>query len=180
MKKTIILAGTILILTTGTSMSADDSITYKQDPDDMYRASELSLGAFGMGTVNEHTLNDVTGENVKHNGRLGAGGDVEYFFTRYLGVQGEAWSENTEHCFIDDAGGNLVLRIPISDIGLAPYAFGGGGHSFDPVSATYGDFGAGLEFRFTHSIGVFVDARYVIPDRLGNYGMGRAGLRFTF
>lgn len=181
MKKIIVISGAALFLAAGTSLWADDTgITYKQDPDEMYRASEISLGAFGMGTVNEHTLNEFTGENVKNHGRVGAGGDLEYFITRYIGVEAEAWTENTEHSFVDDVGGNLVGRIPISDTGLAPYVFGGAGHSFDPVVATYGDVGAGLEFRFRHNFGIFVDGRYVIPDRLGNYGMGRAGVRFAF
>jgi hypothetical protein len=191
MKKVIIIAGTTLFLSAGTSLWADDTqtivtnetqttVTYKQSPDDMYRASELSLGAFGMGTVGEYTLDHFNGHNISRHGRLGAGADLEYFFTKYIGVEAEAWSESAALHFVDDVGGNLVIRIPIGNTGLAPYAFGGGGHSFDPVVATYGDFGAGLEFRFTPHVGVFVDARYVIPDRLGNYGLGRAGLRFSF
>lgn len=146
----------------------------------MYRASEISLGAFGMGTVGERTLDHFTGHNISRHGRLGMGADVEYFFLRYLGIEAEAWSENPDHVFVNDVGGNLVARIPIGNTGLAPYAFGGAGHSFVPVPATYGDFGAGLEFRFCRWAGVFVDGRYVIPDRLGNYGMGRAGVRFSF
>ena len=192
MKKTILITG-VLFLAAGTSLWADDaatttttttttttftSMTY--DPDQMYRASEFSLGAFGMGTVGERILDRFNGNNISRRGRLGAGADAEYFFTRYIGIQGEAWTENTDHFFVDDAGGNLLLRLPIGNTGLAPYALGGVGHSFDPVAATYGDFGAGLEFRFMHHFGVFVDGRYVIPDRLGNYGMGRAGLRFSF
>ena len=180
MKKAIITTGTMLMLTATTSLWADDSMTYNQDPGDMYRASELSLGAFGMGTVGERILDHFSGNNISRHGRLGAGADLEYFFTRYIGVEAEAWSENTQHSFVDDVGGNLLFRIPIGNTGLAPYAFGGAGHSFDPVVATYGDFGAGLEFRFTHHIGVFVDGRYVIPDRLGNYGLGRAGVRVSF
>jgi hypothetical protein len=191
MKKTTIITGTVLILAAGTSLWADDvqtqtqtqtdtTVTYDQKPDDMYRASEISLGVFGMGTVGERTLDHFNQNNISRHGRLGAGADIEYFFNRYIGIEGEAWTENTGLHFVDDAGGNLVFRLPIGHTGLAPYAFGGGGHSFDPVSATYGDFGAGLEFRFCQHVGVFVDGRYVVPDRLGNYGLGRAGLRFSF
>ena len=140
MKKTILISG-VLLLVAGTSLRADDttdtSLTYKQDPDQMYRASEFSLGAFGMGTVGERTLDHFTGHNISQHGRMGAGADAEYFFTRYIGIEAEAWTENTQHSFVDDTGGNLVIRIPIGNIGLAPYAFGGGGHSFDPVVATY-------------------------------------------
>ena len=190
MKKTIIITGTALLFVVGTSLRAQDTntttttttttMTYAQNPDEMYRASEISLGAFGMGTVGERTLDHFNHHNISRHGRDGAGADLEYFFTKYIGIEAEAWSENTDHFFVDDVGGNLVFRIPIGNIGLAPYAYGGGGHSIDPVAATYGDFGAGLEFRFTRHVGIFVDGRYVIPDRLGNYGLGRAGLRVAF
>jgi hypothetical protein len=179
MKKIMIMSGTLLICMAGASVRGDETITYKQDPDAMYRASEFSLGAFGMGTVGEHTLDHFNGQNVSRHGRVGLGADLEYFFCRYVGIEAEAWSENPDRSFVNDLGGNLVGRLPIGNTGLAPYIFGGGGHSFVPVPATYGDFGGGLEFRFWQHASVFVDARYVIPDRLGNYGLGRVGLRFA-
>jgi hypothetical protein len=37
-----------------------------------------------------------------------------------------------------------------------------------------------MEFRFTPNIGLFADARYVLPDRTKYYGVGRAGLRLSF
>jgi len=95
-------------------------MTYAQNPDEMYRASEISLGAFGMGTVGERTLDHFNHHNISRHGRDGAGADLEYFFTKYIGIEAEAWSENTDHFFVDDVGGNLVFRIPIGNIGLAP------------------------------------------------------------
>jgi len=179
MKKTMVIAGTMAVCLAGAGVKADEDIlTYNSD--EWFRAQELSVGGFGMGTVGERTLDHFDGHNITRHGRLGLGADVDYFFLRYVGIEAEAWSENPDHSFVNDVGGNLVLRLPIESIRLAPYAFGGAGHSFVPVAATYGDFGAGVEFRFTHHIGIFVDGRYVVPDRLGNYGLGRAGIRFSF
>jgi hypothetical protein len=161
------------------TQSQSQTMTYDQNPEEMFRASELSLGVFGMGTVGERTLNHFTGGNVRRHGRLGLGADLEYFFTKYIGLEAEAWSENPNSDFVNNVGGNLVIRIPIGNIGLAPYVFGGGGHEFYSRVATYGDAGAGVEFRFCRHVGIFVDGRYVVPDHLGNYGLGRAGFRFA-
>ena len=149
-------------------------------PTEMFRDSELSYEAFGLGTVNEYTLDHLSGRRIEHHGRLGAGAGLEYFFIKYVGVEVEAFSTSTHHSFVDDLGGNLVLRLPIANTGLAPYAFGGGGHLFDPAPGTYADGGAGVEYRFTPAVGLFVDGRYVTTDRVGNYGMGRFGVRFSF
>jgi hypothetical protein len=145
-----------------------------------YRAQELSLDLFGSGSVGQQTIDHFTGGRIEHNGRLGAGAGLNYFFCRYVGVGGDAYTESTRHDFIDSASGNLIGRLPIGDTGIAPYIFGGGGYQFDEVSQRFGQFGAGIEFRFCKNVGLFVDARYVVADKTDNYGVGRAGLRFSF
>jgi len=74
--------------------------------------------------------------------------------------------------------GSLIFRLPIGETGLAPYAFCGGGYQFDPVDTSFLHAGAGLEYRFTHNVGIFVDGRWVWSDRDRNYGLARAGFRF--
>jgi hypothetical protein len=145
-----------------------------------YRAQELSLDLFGSGSVGQPTIDHFTGGRIEQNGRLGAGAGLNYFFCRYVGVGGDAYTENTRHDFIDSASGNLIGRLPIGDTGIAPYIFGGGGYQFDEVSQRFGQFGAGIEFRFCKNVGFFVDARYVVADKTDNYGVGRAGLRLSF
>jgi hypothetical protein len=145
-----------------------------------YRAQELSIDLFGSGTLNEQTIDHLSGNGVEHNGRLGLGAGANYFFTRYIGVGGDFYTENTTHIFVDSASGNLIGRLPIGDTGIAPYIFGGAGHEFYQVEQTFGQAGAGVEFRFAEHIGFFVDARYVFADKTDNYGVGRAGLRFSF
>jgi hypothetical protein len=145
-----------------------------------YRAEELSIDAFGMGSIGQQTIDHISGARVQHNGRAGAGVGANYFFTRYLGIGGDAFTENTAHDFVDSASGNLIWRIPIADTGIAPYAFGGGGYQFDEVSQKFAQGGAGIEFRFCEHAGFFVDARYVFADKTQDYGVGRAGLRVSF
>ncbi len=111
---------------------------------------------------------------------LGAGLGVNYFILRYVGVGGDLYTENTAHDLVDNASGNVIFRYPIGQTGLAPYVYGGGGYKWDPVQTAFGQVGGGLEFRFTPHIGVFVDARYVLADRIRDYGVGRAGVRFAF
>ena len=145
-----------------------------------YRCCELSLQGFGTASLGESTLDHLSGRNVRHDARLGAGAGVNYFFTRCLGVGVEGYAENTDGVFVDSASANLILRLPIGDSGLAPYIFGGGGHQFGMTKEWFGQAGAGLEYRFTHHLGVFLDARCVVPDESDLYGVGRLGMTFAF
>ncbi len=145
-----------------------------------YRAQELSFDLFGSGSIGQETINHVSGARLRDDGRLGAGGGLNFFFCRYLGVGGDAYSENTAHNFINSASANLIGRLPIGDTGIAPYIFGGGGRQFEEVLQSFGQAGGGIEFRFAKHVGFFVDARYVFADKTDNYGVGRAGLRISF
>lgn len=147
--------------------------------DEIYRNMELNIQAFGMGSINDHGRNPFNASEYGRHAQWGGGGALEFFFLRYVGVEGEAWSTSTHHSFVNDAGGNLVLRLPIGTSGFAPYIFGGGGHEWEPVETGYGDAGAGLEFRFTPWIGIFADARFVATVHANNYGMGRLGVTFS-
>jgi hypothetical protein len=145
-----------------------------------YRDHEISFDGFAVGEVGQQTLNHFNSESVAHHGHFGAGGGVNVFFCRYLGIGADAYSVNTTGPFIDSASGNLIARLPIANTGLAPYIFGGGGYQFDSVHQSFEQAGAGLEFRFMEHAGIFIDARYVFADKTENYGVGRAGLRINF
>ena len=188
MKIKIAIAATILLFGFGPLLEAQDMTSTNtthhwgdSNPGDLYRAYDLSLDVFGLGTVGEHTLNNLSGDRIIRHGHLGAGAGLEFFFNRYLGIEAEGFSETTHNTFVNAAGGNLVLRLPIGEPGLAPYVFGGGGHEFYPVSHNnYGDGGAGLEYRFTRCVSVFTDARFVATEHTGTYGLGRLGIKFNF
>src|SRR5579859_3737789 len=159
MKMGIKVTGMAMVMAATAAWAGDDVAPMRYDSiqSDLYRGNEFSLEGFGGATINQYTIDHPSGDRVRHNGRLGAGFGGEYFFTRYIGIEGEAFTQNTAHHFIDQTGGSLVLRFPIGESGFAPYAFGGGGHMFDPLPGTYGHFGGGVEYRFTPHFGIFTD-----------------------
>jgi hypothetical protein len=163
--------------TTG-NMNTDQSV--QNDQPDYYRANELSLDGFGMGSLGSYTLGHLSNQRIRHNSQGGAGAGINYFITRYVGVGAEAYSQNTTGTFIDNASGNLILRLPLGESGFAPYVLGGGGHQFDAAKLWFGQAGAGMEYRFCHNVGMFIDARCVWPNETKYYGVGRVGLRFVF
>lgn len=182
------IGGTLLLLAAKSALGddavnnntvgGDRTVTY--DHPHYYQANEVSFDGFGTGSIGRSTIDHFSGDRVRHNGRLGAGAGINYFFTRYFGVGADAYSENTTGAFIDSAEANLILRIPLGQTPFAPYVFAGGGHTFDTVRTSFGQAGAGLEARFTRNVGVFVDARGVAPDRTKYYGVARLGMRFAF
>src|SRR5437763_4004631 len=159
----------------------------------------------------------------------GGGGDIKYFFCRYvgLGVEGFALDAskpgfdifedptvpifvhrriNHDHT-IGSVLGTLTLRYPIPCTRLAPYTwagvgaiFGGGErdivHTQGPPDAfavhaetdhfgsetkVVGQFGAGVEVRFSRHIGWTNDLSFgVIDGPKNNFGMIRSGLNFAF
>jgi len=146
-----------------------------------YKANEVNLSIFGSGTLGETTLRDPSSKKIRRNGKLGAGAGLSYFFCRYVGVEGYAYSESTggRH-FVDNVGGDLVGRLPIGNSGVAPYIFAGGARQLDPLIQWTLDAGGGVEWRFAPHVGVFVDARYVWADETKDYGLGRLGLKVGF
>jgi len=167
--------------TTTTTTTQQTTASDNDQPEhDLYRANELSLDLFGLGSIDQTTINDLTGVTAKRDSRIGAGAGVNYFFTRNIGLGADAYTaEPWEHAVVS-ASGNLILRLPLGESGIAPYVFGGGGEQFEGINQGFGQAGGGVELRIFHELGFFVDARYVFADKTENYGLGRAGLRLTF
>ena len=182
-KTNILIAGTILMLAAKSALGAEttsNDLAQASSHADLYRARELSLDAFGTASLGEYSLNHLSGTRVRHDTKIGAGLGVNYFINRYIGIGADVYSEDTKGNFVDSAEANVVLRLPLGQSGFAPYAFGGGGRQFDLSRVWFGQFGAGLEYRFTPHVGLFLDARLVIPDEVKEYGVARLGLRFAF
>lgn len=180
MKNTLTIGGTILMLAATSVLGQNTTASNQTLQNDLYRANELSLDAFGTASIGKYTIDHPSNARIRHNTRLGAGAGLNYFFTKNLGISAEAYSENTTGTFIDNASANLTLRLPLGQSGFAPYIFGGGGRQFDALKNWYAQAGAGLEYRFTPQVGVFIDARGVLPDEAKYYGVARLGMRFAF
>ena len=183
MKNKMMISGTILMLVAMSAWGQDtmtNSRSLQYDQGDLYQSSELSVDAFGTGSDGSYTIDHPSNNRIRQNTEFGAGAGANYFFTRNIGLGAEAYSENTTGVFIDNASGNLILRLPLGQSGFSPYAFGGGGHQFDAAKLWFGQGGAGLEDRFTPHVGIFLDARAVWPNETKYYGVARAGLRFAF
>jgi hypothetical protein len=144
-----------------------------------YTGQELSLDLFGSYTASERNIEHLFETNIR-GGDWGGGVGLNYFLTRYFGIGGDINMSDNGGNFVDIMDGNLFARLPLGNSGVAPYIFGGGGRSTDPIWEWFGQAGVGLEFRFNPTTGIFVDGRYmwmdVTPDRL----MLRAGLRLVF
>jgi len=152
---------------------------FNSDPNELFRANELSLDAFAAVAGDGRRHDDDFGYH-HHDVRGGGGGGLEYFFCRYIGIEAESFALANHDSTVSAVGGNLVLRLPIGQTGFSPYIFGGGGSEFASRSEGYGDGGAGLEFRFSRSFSIFGDGRFADPTHSRNYGMGRLGVKFTF
>jgi hypothetical protein len=145
-----------------------------------YTSKELSFDMFGSYLNRENHLGNLFDTNIRH-GTWGGGVGINYFFTRYLGVGALMNIPNNGGRFVDQAGGNLIFRLPLANSGLAPYIFGGGGRGFDPIGYFYGDGGVGLEMRLSAVTGIFVDGQYIWGEKgTGDKALFRAGLRFVF
>lgn len=137
-----------------------------------FKDQELQLDLFGSWT---NTLS-----NNPHKDGWGGGLAVNYFFMKYLGVgvEGNIYDGNPE---VWDAGGRVIARLPIEGaVCLAPYAFAGGGISTDSTTVGTWLAGGGLEWRATHTLGIFTEGRYVWGGDDVNAVQIRAGVRFVF
>lgn len=112
---------------------------------------------------------------------FGAGFSGAYFFTEHFGLEGSAmWlsNDNAIHAFDLSA----VARLPIEELCLAPYVYGGGGIHTNSVTQGTAHVGGGVDFRFDNfgCNGLFVDARYTFAESTDDYTIVRAGVRWDF
>ncbi len=178
----------ILLLATTSAFSIEDGTTNQPAPPmtkpaaqmEKYRAQETSLDFFTTGSINQQTIDDLTGLRYDEDVNFGLGVGLNHFFTRNIGIGVETYSEDTERHFLDQASASLIVRFPLGESCFAPYAYLGGGRQFDPIELSFAQVGAGLEFRFTPNVGVFLDARYVFTDAADDHALARLGLRLAF
>jgi hypothetical protein len=186
----------VLVLLTVTGMTCS---AYAQNPTDttpqeaqttpqpapedrwnMYHAGEFSIDGYGVGALHEHDFDN--GVLARHDLRWGGGAGINFFFTKYIGVGGDAYAigQSHTHSFVDTTTGNLIFRVPILNTGIAPYIFGGAGYQFQGIDQIVGGGGVGVEFRLVPHFSIFADARYLAAVKTEDYGLGRAGVRISF
>lgn len=111
----------------------------------------------------------------------GGGIGVNLYFNRYVGfgAEGNFFSNDSEVDF--STAGNLLLRIPIDSICLAPYGLIGAGYDFADEAGFFWQAGVGVEWKMNNYVGLFGDARAIFPNHdEEDSQMYRAGLRFNF
>lgn len=146
----------------------------------LFSAHELTLDLGASYSAAQGGIAHVLETNIK--GSRGTwGGDVglNYFLTRNIGVGVDANMPDNGGNLVDSVLGNLTLRLPLGTSAFAPYMIGGGGRTTDDTWQWAGHAGVGIEFRPSHNIGFFTDARYVWPRHSSDALMLRAGIRLV-
>lgn len=148
-----------------------------------YTANELSFDMFGSYINPEGQFNELFKTNIRK-GFWGGGAGLNYFPFRKLGLGTDfnVSSKTGDLGLVDYWVGNIYLRVPLGNSGVAPYIYGGGGRGMSPVwDWVYGG-GAGLEYRFTPGLGVFSDARFLWSNRSTDLSrlVIRVGVRLVF
>jgi hypothetical protein len=174
MNKTLTLIAVVLA-TAATSFAGQSSKKVVVAPQqDLFRAGEVQLDAFAAGAAGNYNGGSVNG--------FGGGLGLSYFFTKYfgIGVDNTLTSLNGNGHTYNSTQGNLIARLPIESLHLAPYALVGGGATWGTQSQGNGNVGVGLEYRINRGIGLFADSRYLYGNNGLNETLTRAGLRFIF
>lgn len=201
--KTLIVSAVVAFLGQATiSFAGPTEISSKQvlppaapPPTSFFRANELDIGVFatydkGVGDFSNLGLGEHS---------WGGGLDVAYFPWLYGGFrfQGSAISVSGADQTAGIVTGDVVLRYPldlvIPNFHLAPYGFAGIGGLLGGLDGTnrfgnqrtdsrvLGNFGGGLEYRFTPHVGIFTEAGYDVIDGPNNNAVQiNWGARFAF
>lgn len=163
------------LFTSLTALLAFGGFTYGGTPVH-YQSSMPSSDLFGPETtVSAYLFYLEPDASVAEDG-WGGGIGFDHFFTRYVGLSGSAaWADvdivgTNDSELVHNYVGDLVVRLPMDSIRIAPYALAGvgliyGGNDWEIL----GRAGAGIDFRITESFGLFGDWIYHFPD--GSFGI---------
>ena len=181
MKKTLSLLA-IVLATAATSFAGQACSKKLVVPADdcRFRANEWQVDMSAVGG------SGLYGGNTEQ--WLGGDLGVNYFWSKYFGVGVDnsivvCSSSGNTAVGADVLQADLIARYPICSLNLAPYAMVGGGAHWGNRTQGNGNVGGGLEYRFTHNVGVFADCRWLYGDN-GNMAltmaMPRVGVRLAF
>jgi hypothetical protein len=186
MNKTIALLSIVLATAAtsfaGTAVADSKKVVVPSVQEDLFRANEWQVDAFVAGAAGAYSGTYETYGHRRYNG-VGGGLGVSYFFTRYfgVGVDDSLGGLNGNGSTYNTTQGTLIARYPIESWHLAPYALLGGGATWgNHATQGNGSVGGGLEYRFTRSVGIFIDSRYIYGNNTLNETLSRAGFRVIF
>jgi len=179
MNKTLTLLA-VVVASAATSFAGTASKKVVVAPqEELFRAGEVQVDAYAAGAAGKF--------NGRNNvGALGGGLGLSYFFTKYFGVGidntlGGTVGGNGTTGVLDNLQGNLIGRLPIESLHLAPYALVGGGATWGSNRGqANGNVGGGLEYRNNRGLGLFGDYRWLYGSNNLSENLFRAGLRFVF
>jgi hypothetical protein len=165
-------------------------------PSSYFRANELDLGAFATYGTRSDDQSNFRGIG---NHAWGGGAEVSYFPLIWAGlrVQGAVINlipgDNTAGIVRGDFLARYPLDLVWPNVHAAPYGIAGVGGLFSEYNgirsngtlrfnnSVLGDFGGGLEYRFTPHIGVFSEATWnVVDGSKNNFLQVNFGARFAF
>jgi len=155
---------------------------------------EWQVDLFGVYAFTESDQERAIGDHA-----WGGGLGVNYFFQRNIGIgiEGTILDPRRGRDAIGTAALNVFVRFPNDAACIAPYLYGGVGGIFNAERLNSSDIpgrsgqsdetnllghlGAGIEYRFTPNLGIFVDGRYTFVENAQNDFMAvRTGFRCTF
>lgn len=176
LRRTAAAAGLALALAAGSAQAGDYMMPMPPSPEPEF-CFDQNLRSFDVYGGYKSVQFD-NGAEDKDGWAAGIG--VNLFFNRYVGVGGEGYFFDSGDDLSFTGAGNLILRLPIDSICLAPYAFIGGGYQFGDYDQSFWQTGLGLEWKMNQYVGLFGDARMIFAEEDADTQLYRAGLRFSF
>jgi hypothetical protein len=165
-------------------------------PSSYFRANELDLGAFATYGTRSDDQSNFRGIG---NHAWGGGAEVSYFPVIWAGLRAQGAvvnlipGDNTAGIVRGDFLARYPLDLVWPSVHAAPYGIAGVGGLFSGYNgmrsngslrfknSVLGDFGGGLEYRFTPHIGVFSEATWnVVDGPKNNFLQVNFGARFAF
>jgi hypothetical protein len=111
---------------------------------------------------------------------FGAGASYSLYPDEFYGFEVDAtwgFADSTIHTL----NASFILRYPIKEFCIAPYALIGAGIHTNGVKEGVWHIGVGLDMRLTQDcLGIFADARYIFAEEIGDHALIRAGMRMNF
>jgi hypothetical protein len=144
-----------------------------------FAAEEISIDAFATYLAAQSKFSELFQTDIR-DGTWGGGLGLNYYFSRFFGIGADVNLPDNRGALVDSVTANVMARLPIDKIRLAPYIFAGGGRTTDQVWQWEKQAGVGLEYRLDPMTGIFIDGRYVWPDKTSDNLLLRAGLRLAF